>query len=134
MDPATTVQALKQFDFANLREGLSAWPGVRPQDVNGATAWVESTVARLINLVETVEDPSEIAVLIAINYIELKTSWIALNTKINYSTFKRGSCETADALHASSVSAVIALLESMLSAHDIETITDFLAQPLNRAA
>jgi len=97
-------------------------------------ASVQCTTQRLIEVLTAVEDPEEIAVLIAINYIELKTKWIALNTKINYSTFKTGVCETEDALDASSISAVIGLLETLITAPDIETITDFLSQPLHRAA
>lgn len=134
MNHLEAAKKISEFDLAALRAGLSSWNGASPGQIDHALASVERTTQRLIDVLNTVEDPEEISVLIAINYIELKTRWIALNTKINYSVFKTGSCETDDALQASSVSALIGLLESLLTPSDIETITDFLAQPLHRAA
>lgn len=134
MDHLEATDKINAFDLGALRAGLSTWDGATPDQIGRAISYVERTMERLVDVLTTVEDPEEISVLIAINYIELKTNWIALNTKINYSVFKTGACETDDALQASSVSAVIGLLESLLTPTDIETITDFLAQPLHRAA
>jgi hypothetical protein len=125
---------INAFDLGALRAGLSSWDGATPEQIERAIALVQTTTKRLIEVLNAVEDPDENSVLIAINYIELKTKWIALNTKINYSVFKTGGCETEDALHASSISALIGLLETLITATDIETITDFLSQPLHRAA
>lgn len=134
MDHLEAAKRIRAFDLETLRTGLSSWKGAEPNQIDKALAFVERTTLRLIDVLTTVEDPQEISVLIAINYIELKTHWIALNTKINYSVFKTGACDTEDALQASSVSALIGLLESLLTPTDIETITDFLSQPLHRAA
>jgi len=134
MNHLEAAEKINAFDFGPLRVGLSSWTGATPDQIERAMATVKTTTQRLIDMINAVEDPEEISVLIAINYIELKTKWIALNTKINYSVFKTGGCETEDALQASSVSAVIGLLETLITATDIETITDFLSQPLHRAA
>lgn len=134
MNHLEAAEKINAFDLPALRAGLSSWEGASPSQIEKTLDSVDRTRERLIDVLKTVEDPEEISVLIAINYIELKTRWIALNTKINYSVFKTGSCETEDALQASSVSALIGLLESLLNQTDIETITDFLAQPLHRAA
>jgi len=128
------AEKINAFDLGPLRAGLSSWDGATPEQIERAMASVQCTTQRLIGLLNAVEDPEEISVLIAINYIELKTKWIAINTKINYSVFKTGACDTEDALSASSVSAIIGLLETLITATDIETITDFLSQPLHRAA
>ena len=72
--------------------------------------------------------------MLAINYIELKSRWIALNTKINYQTFRTGQCETVDALCASATSLLLQQIESLIDHADIEKITAFLAQPVSPKA
>jgi len=134
MNHLEAVKKIIAFDLAQLRAGLSSWNGATPDQIDRAIASVQSTTQRLIETLNAVEDPDEISVLIAINYIELKTQWIAFNTKINYAVFKNGVCKTEDALHASSISGVIGLLETLITPTDIQTITDFLSQPLHRAA
>lgn len=134
MNASKALSDLSRFDLDALAEGLRSWDDATEAAISEAIADVQSLIDRMGNLIETVDDAEEIATLIAINYIELKTRWIALNTRINYSLFKHGSCETSDALNASAVSGLIGHLENMLSNEDIETITDFLSRPLNRAA
>jgi hypothetical protein len=134
MNASKALSYLSRFDLDALAEGLRSWDDATEAAISEAIADVQSLIDRMGNLIETVDDAEEIATLIAINYIELKTRWIALNTRINYSLFKHGSCETSDALNASAVSGLIGHLENMLSNEDIETITDFLSRPLNRAA
>lgn len=134
MNHLEAVEKINAFDLVALRAGLSTWNGATPDQIDRAIASARYTTQRLIEAMNAVEDPDEISVLIAINFIELKTKWIALNTKINYSTFKTGKCKTEDALQASSISAMIGLIETLITATDVETITEFLSQPLHRAA
>jgi hypothetical protein len=117
-----------------LQTNLSQWPGVEQADVERVIRWVSALRDDLIALVKEVGDPEEITMTLAINYIELKSRWIALNTKMNYQNFRTGSCDTLTALRGSGISALLARLEELLTPQDIEQIADFLAQPVKRAA
>ena len=134
MQTSSVVKALSDFDLVELREGLSSWPDATKELLDEAIEYVSDIQRRFITLAETVDSEEELPNTLAINYIELKSHWIALNTKINYSMFKTGSCDSLDPLKATAVSQLLAAIEEFLSPDEIGTITDFLAEPVKRAA
>lgn len=119
---------------AELREVLSGYPGAHAGDVDRVIKWVLALREDLAVLVSEIGDPDEVTMTLAINYIELKSRWIGLNTKMNYQMFHRGSCDVVTALRGGALSALIGRIETLLTREDIEQITQFLAEPIRRAA
>lgn len=119
---------------AKAREALAQWPGAKPADVERITTWMLALRDDLVGLIREVGDPDEARMTIAINYIELKSRWIALNTRMNYQTFRTGSCDTIAVMRGSAISQLIGHVEELLTPQDIDTITQFLSEPVRRAA
>ena len=118
----------------NITEALKEWPNADPRDVERTARWMLGLRDDLVSLVRTIDDPDEIVSTLAINYIELKTRWIAINTKVNYQTFRTGSCDASSAMRGTAISMLLAKVEEMISPGDIDKITDFLSAPVRRAA
>lgn len=114
----------------SIADAARGWPGVTQPAVERCIAQVRDEQDDFAAAVREIDDDGEIATVLAIHYIELKSRWIALNTKINYQTFRTGQCETADALCASATSMLLQQIESLLDQSDIDKITAFLAQPV----
>lgn len=134
MEPIQAVEALRAFDIDALTAMLHDSGVGSASDAEETTAWVEALRDELVSLVAEIEDPGDVAYTLAINYIELKTRWIKLNTKMNYDAWKHGAADPAHMFRGSAISALIAHVENMLDSSDIDQISSFLAEPVNRAA
>lgn len=134
-DVSQAVARLKDGSLAaSIHESLMSWPAVQVADVERIVKWTMALRDDLVNLIQEIGDPDEVTMTLAINYIELKSRWIAMNTKMNYQTFRTGSCDTLLALRGAATSALLAHVESLLSSDDIDQITQFLSEPVRRAA
>lgn len=126
IDPQQTTPAIK--------EGLNQWPDAETlqDEINETIDWI-SDIARSIqdvfNQLDEADD-EEVVTSAAIAYIDLKSRWIALNTKINYETVTSGVCVPKDAFRASSLSMLLNALEEQINQEDIDKITEFLAEPI----
>jgi hypothetical protein len=128
------LENLRTFATDELAKALEDWPDADAALVRETTDWVSRQRDDLVTLLEQVDDDADAAYSLAIRYIELKSRWIALNTKINYETFRHGKCEPRDAFRGTGVSMLLAHVEDQLEASDIDKITEFLAEPVRRAA
>jgi hypothetical protein len=129
-----TAHLMKPTLGAEVRAALSNYPGTDDETLTRTVDWVLQTRDELIALLTEIDDEEQIPQSLAIYYIELKSRWIALNTKVNFQMFRLGSCEVESAIRGTAISMLLAEVESMLEQSDIQQITDFLAQPLRRAA
>jgi len=135
MDVQEAIDKLKDPQLGKgIHEALMSWPSVQVADVEKVSKWALALRDDLANLIHEIGDPDEVKMTLAINYIELKSRWIALNTKINYQTFRSGSCDTISALRGAALSALVGRVEELLTAADIDEITTFLSEPIRRAA
>ncbi|MEM0982454.1 MAG: hypothetical protein AAGI17_00735 [Planctomycetota bacterium] len=96
--------------------------------------WLDEQRKHLIFVFEQVDSPEDRDMLLAINFIELKSRWIAFNTELNYQVFKKGAPDVATQQRAFGTSLLLATVEPLLSSGDVDQITQFLAEPVNRAA
>lgn len=140
MDQDTIIASLDAFDFDALREALSVCPPP-PDGEPTLDELIDSTLLligqereHLRAIIAEVDDPTDVAMALAIQYVELKSRWIGLNTKINYETFRKGHAQTRDMLRAAATSNFLGHLENVLEPDDIDKITEFLAEPINKAA
>jgi hypothetical protein len=118
----------------HVRESLASWDGADPKLIDRTVQWVLSLRNEIVNLLCELEDSEDVGMTLAITYIELKSRWIALNTKVNYQTFRLGKCDPEVAFRGAACSALLGLCEGLIEPSDIEQITEFLARPINRAA
>jgi len=117
-----------------IKEQLASWEGADPAAIDRTVGWILQIREDLVSLIRTIDDDEQIGETLAINYIEIKTRWIALNTKINYQTFRQGACDPELAFRGTACSGLMGEVETLLSPDDITKITEFLAQPVNRIA
>lgn len=129
------VAMLTRREFGEeIRESFGSWESADPAIVARTVAWVLHLREDLVALLKTIEDAEQITETLAINYIELKTRWIALNTKVNYQMFRTGAPDAETACRGSACSLLLADVERLLNESDITKITEFLAQPVSRMA
>lgn len=117
-----------------IAEALRTWPNADAGDIAKTVDWVMAVRSNFVSLLREVDDDGELVTTLAINYIELKSHWIALNTKINYQNFRRGACDSRVAFQATGISMLLGQLESMIEQSDLDKITEFLAAPVRQAA
>lgn len=113
---------------------LAAWTTATPEELTSTRAWIKAQRHDFVEMAAEIDDREELELSIAVRYIELKSHWMMLNTKIQYSLFRAGEAPDVLMYRASLVSHVVGTLEQLLTPSDIERITRFLAQPINRGA
>ena len=134
-----TTDHIASFTTTTLREQFAEAPeptnGPSKQVVTTETiAWIEGIVRDLVATLSTVNDPDDEKMSLVIQYVELKSRWIGLNTKMNYELFRLGHAELTDVFRGTAISALLAHIEPLLDQEDIDKVTEFLAQPLDQAA
>lgn len=134
MTTPNPIDALNGLDTASLRTSLDGAVSAEPMEIADAIAWIEGIRRDMVEVLSHIDDPTDLAMAAAIQYVELKSRWIGLNTKMNYAMFRSGSCIPGDQIRASVASALLASLEVALNPDDVNKITEFLAQPLKDAA
>ena len=139
MAPTNVIDVIRNFDFDALRGQLRESPeptdGRTLDEVIETTAeWLEAVQSDLVALVSEIDGGDDMEMVLAIQYVELKSRWIAFNTKMNYTRFKGNQPVVNDRFRASAVSALLGHIESLLREEDIEHITTFLGQPIANAA
>lgn len=77
-----------------------------------------------------IQEPEDLLDNIAIVYIEVKSRWIMLNTKIQFQLYRFGKSEDELIYRASLTSFFIDAMESQLGAEEIDQINNFLCDPL----
>ncbi len=117
----------------SIATAIAAWPDASEGEVQDCVQAIRTAQQTFADAIREIDDDGEIATVLAINYIELKSRWIALNTKINYQTFRTGRCNASDALCATATSMLLQQVETLIDQADIDKITAFLAQPVSRA-
>jgi len=131
------LQALRQTLRSHDLD--SEWSSVVGSWDSGSTAqkervigWIRELRDELLDLADHVQDDLEIEFSVAVRYIELKSHWMMLNTRIQYELFRRGEASEENMYKASVCSMLIAALEDLLTDEDRRRIAEFLAEPLAR--
>ncbi len=133
------ISLIRAFDTAALREALSEAPepqngDSKEQIISDTLDWISALQGDLIALVKQIGDSEDVEMTIAVQYVELKSRWIAFNTKMNYSLFRGTHPHVSDMCRATAVSTLLQHIEQLLRPSDIDHITDFLARPISEAA
>lgn len=133
------VSHIKNFDLTALRAALDEAPepenGEKKEDIISDTIqWIEALQSDFIALVNQIGEGEDVEMAIAVQYVELKSRWIAFNTKMNYTMFRGTLPHVSDMCRATSVSTFLQHVEELLKPEDIDHITEFLARPISEAA
>lgn len=133
------INVIRDFDFdalrATLRDGSDPAHGRTKDEVIESTLeWLEAVQSDLVALVAEIDGGEDTEMALAIQYVELKSRWIAFNTKMNYRLFKGDQPSATDLYRASAVSALLGHIEPLLRSDDINHITEFLGHPFSNAA
>jgi len=139
MNKDDAIKGLDALNLDSIRQGLHEYnadlpPQERVRLIGKALHWVDQERRAVQAVLADIDDEDEVRSTLAISYIETKSRWMALNTKINYAVFRHGACATEDAFRGFVTSQLLATIESLLDQEDIDKITSFLAEPVARAA
>lgn len=125
------------FDLSTLEDQWDAivadWRQEFPGQEEAALEWVRDLRAELLDTVDTIDDPIELEETMAMRYIKYKSTWIMLNTKLQYQMMRHGAPDYDDFHRASLVSTLISALESVVGSDEVQQIEAFLADPMQRA-
>ena len=117
---------------ANMEETIATWEEGTVEQKLELRAKIDKHKQHLLNALKGVEDDDDLKLSVTLHYIELKSHWIMLNIKLNYQTMKDGMPDMFSMYHASLVSAVVGVIEALLTEDDIRHITNFLAEPAKK--
>lgn len=113
------------------KECLESWQTIQDNVDNLLQRMLQERddiVASFINI----QDPEDLRDNLAIVYIEVKSRWIMLNTKIQFQLYRFGKSEDELIYRASLTSFFIDTMESQLGTEEIDQINSFLSDPLSK--
>lgn len=94
--------------------------------------WVEEYRDEFLELTEDVQDPDEIRTSLILRYVEIKSHWMMLNTQMQYQAVNTGGAEPEIMVKGSLISHLLEELEQFLDEEEVEKLTDFLSQPMDK--
>lgn len=96
--------------------------------------YVREVRDQALSALRPINDPEQTSTALAVQYIEIKSRWIMLNTMINYELATTGAQDGETVLRASLLTSLLVEIEGMLSSDDLNSITAFLARPIGTVA
>ena len=111
---------------------MADWREDAPSEARAAVAWVRDLRDELLDSVDTIDDPLELEEALAMQHIQFKSTWIMLNTKLQYQMMRHGTPNFTDFHRASLVTSLIAKLEEIMPGEEVQQIESFLSDPVNR--
>ena len=102
------------------------------EEISAALRWIRGLRDEVMDAADTIDDTLELEETLAIRYIKYKSTWIMLNTKLQYQMMRHGTPNQDDLHRASLVTTLISALESALGREDVQQIEAFLADPIRR--
>lgn len=138
MNTSEHVQSLHEHINDALRgtldeaweEVLDEWRSAAPSERKAVRAYVSGIRNRIVRTLLDIDSKEELERGLATQYIEVKCHWTMLNTQIQHQTARNGAPDEALIYRATCVSLIIQRLEPLLSQERVNTLTAFLAEPL----
>lgn len=131
---AEIEQALDMNRLANAWAELAgAFADADAAAEAAARAWTRQRRDTFLAAAAEVDDPDDRRYAVVLQYIELKSHWIQLNTQISYQNAARGEPDAALVLRAAHCAQLLGTIECLISADDLALITRFLAAPMASA-
>lgn len=130
-DPIPTLR--DDAFLEQVREGLAAFgDDVATDAIESTITWIADERDDIAGLLELVGDSDEdVRMLAAVRLIELKSRWIAINNRVNYSLMKTGQFDPALPLRGAALSALIDRIERVLPERSVEAYHALLAEPFS---
>lgn len=129
-----SLEKIRNFDVESLRSSLQSWETASEEQIDDAIAWVLGIAHDVDKVIGSIDDDEDAQINLAVKYIELKSRWIGINNYINYTVMRGERPLDSDVLRGASISQFLGAIESCINASDLDTITSFLAEPINNAA
>lgn len=117
---------------AQWNEVVADWRDEAPGEAQAAIDWVRDLRDDLLDGVDTIDDPLELEEALAVQYIQYKSTWIMLNTKLQYQMMRHGAPDFGDFHRASLITSLIAKLEEIMPNDEVRQIEAFLSDPVSR--
>jgi len=137
-DAGSKVETLRRHIEAALQESLEEqwtdvldqWSGAASDDRQAVRSHVRRLRDRVLDSLLTIDTVEELRRGLAVAYVEMKCHWTMLNTKIQHQTAANGRPAEPLIYRATCVSLIVQALEPLLDRKYVESLADFLAEPL----
>jgi hypothetical protein len=134
MNDKTIPNLIAALNNPKLAEDWQSMAEAYSEEIaQSALQWVRRRRDDFIRAIQEINDEEDFNLLLAIQFIELKSHWMMLNTKMNYEIFRGKDPEEETVLRGSLISFLIEAIESFIDEEDLSKITEFLAQPVRRS-
>jgi two-component system chemotaxis sensor kinase CheA len=113
----------------NWREAIES--SVPDEDEHDALMeWIRSFRDEFLDYMDVVQDPEEIEDALVDRYIEIKSRWKMLNTKMQYQAVNTGQPDPALMVKGSLLSKLLERMENVLGGDEVADLTDFISEPM----
>jgi hypothetical protein len=112
-------------------EVLDNWESGAASQKKAVRAYVSGLRNRMYRSLKEIDSLEELERGVAIQYVEVKAHWMMLNTQIQHQTDKNGTPDEDLIYRATCVSLIVQALEPLLSQNRVDSLTNFLAEPLD---
>ncbi|MFB6344940.1 MAG: chemotaxis protein CheW [bacterium] len=92
--------------------------------------WIRGLRDDFLDFMDVVQDPQEVREALVDRYIELKSHWKMLNTKMQYQAVNTGQPDPPLMVKGSLVSKLLEKIENQLGGDEVADLTEFLSNPM----
>jgi len=112
-------------------EMLSGWATQDPEERDGLRQWVRQKRDDFLTFAGECLDDEELEQFAALQYIELRAYWQAINNRINYAMVSTGTTDPRLVYRSALMSQLLGALEGVLDTGSVSRIMQFLAEPIS---
>lgn len=108
-----------------VRDALSEVPADMQERVLLKAEQIRTSI---LGQVDDIPVPEELQWTVALSYLELKSQWLQRQVRVCYEEMMTGSCSQEVAAEASMVSAILAIIEPLMTDEHLRSIQELFAQ------
>jgi hypothetical protein len=111
-------------------EMLAGWNTSNDDERAALRGWVRRKRDDFLAFASECVDDEELEQYAALQYIELRAHWQAINNRLNYAMVTSGSTDPRLVYRSALMSQLLGALEGVLDASSVSRIMSFLAEPI----
>ncbi|MEM1164830.1 MAG: hypothetical protein AAGI30_00905 [Planctomycetota bacterium] len=133
MNASSLIEQLNAATFDERVNGAIEVEGFDSGAISETRQWVNSLRDKVVHDLQSTDEEEEHRSIAASYFIDFKTQWMGLNTKMNYAMFRTGQPDQPSMLRGSGISVLIDVVEQHADPEDVDTIVTFISDRVDRA-
>jgi hypothetical protein len=112
------------------KEMLAGWDTAKGDEREVLEDWVRRKRDEFLSFAGECIEEEELEQYAALQYIEMRASWQAINNRINYAMVRTGETDSRLVYRSALMSQLLGVLEGVLDAGSVSRIMHFLSEPV----